>query len=89
MSTNERDTHFANFAELLLKEIWPHLPPLFNNEPPDDNDEAIQKTVEQIIARRAYDLVMHTLRSITETDLEYAISKEAIIAGIPDFSLEN
>ena len=51
--TNERDTHFAGFAKLLLQELmakYDHLPP--GQWGPAEKDELI-------ITRRAYDLMHH------------------------------
>ena len=49
MSTNDRDTHFLGFAKLLFRELY-------------GVDDTVEYPVpERLIARRAYDLVGHTL----------------------------
>lgn len=51
MSKNGRDTQFAGFAKVLLREM---------HEPIADY---WREDCEQIIARRAYDLACHVIRS--------------------------
>lgn len=71
MSTeNVRDTQFANFARLLLKEFWPELLTLFSNEPANEVDEIVKKQVEQIIARRVFDLAEHVIKHQHGSDLD-------------------
>jgi len=60
--TSPRDTQFAGFAALLLKEMWPELLGLFSNEPANEDDIIVEKAVEQMIARRTYDLLKHGMK---------------------------
>ena len=55
---NERDTHFASFAKLVAEEL--------PDPPVDDSYLGLptaewKETIQKIIARRAYDLMIHTL----------------------------
>lgn len=66
-----RDTQFAGFAELLSNELrgW----------------ELSKPDVKQIIARRAYDLVRHTIECTSHIDLDRLTSDEHTLR-IPDLT---
>ncbi len=82
MRENERDTHFAGFAKLLwdeFEDLGHRLPPDFNFTP-----ENWAWEVQQLVARRVYDLVMHTLfHSIDSFDPNYDYE---LLEGIPDLT---
>lgn len=72
---SDRDTHFLGFAKLLFREIkeeW-------------NEDLSFDATLHKIIARRAYDLVKHTIESTSHYDLDVLLSDEHV-AIIPDLT---
>jgi len=85
--TNERDTHFAGFAEMVAQElkgkelldIGNHIRPLSN--PPIDFD---YDGVKRIIARRDYDLVAHTVEYIKPEVYEGSSATWEFATDIPD-----
>ena len=81
MSTeNERDTHFANFASNLVKELDE------KDLIPDSHAKLIIKErMAIIIARRAYDLVLHTADCIDAAWL-VRLDLEEIPPRIPDMT---
>jgi hypothetical protein len=84
----ERKTHFQGFAELVAQELkeqgllWidTHVRPLV--DPPIDFD---YEKIKQIIAQRAYDLVLHAVWNIAPVDLERLLMKD-VAAKIPDLT---
>jgi hypothetical protein len=67
MSTNERDTKFAGFAELLYEDLKRDIAALFValGSPLASRGEEIERSqqlLKQTIAQRAYDLVEYVLR---------------------------
>lgn len=59
MSNNTpRDTQFQNFAKLLLEEVH------------DPIADSWREDTQEVIARRAYDLVAHILKSADPVDLD-------------------
>lgn len=67
-SNTDRDTHFAGFARSAIDEI---------NGAYSEDEEII------ILARRAYDLVGHTIESTEHIDLDRLSTQEHILR-IPD-----
>lgn len=59
-STNERDTHFQRFAELLLKEIEQAGAGM---SPQDYSPYRFEKVRRDVIAQRTYDLVYFLIES--------------------------
>lgn len=57
---NARDTQFAGFAKLLINDLMQA----------NSSDDRAKK--EQVIARRAYDLVKHTIRELQYDDDRYS-----------------
>lgn len=84
MSENPRDTQFKGFAKALMHEMV-----ALNGYGCIDisghwTDEDIQEYVDAI-ARRAYDLVVHTIYSVPPLAYECREDDE-IVASIPDFT---
>ncbi len=69
---NPRDTHFVGFAKLLADELK-----VTGGYPISE--------VKQLIARRAYDLVAHTLLNVSHYSMD-ALSSEEQIQEIPDMT---
>lgn len=83
MNKNEaRSTHFGTFAKLLLDELHAFAFQAFVMHREIEELE-IQK--EQIIARRAYDLVQHTVLSIGPADLDRLTTDECV-QSVPDLA---
>lgn len=84
MSTNERNTHFAGFAQAVRREeqnkacgIGLH----------DWTPTLAEKTGRDVVARRVYDLVVHILMHAPTSSLQHCCSRleaESCIADIPD-----
>jgi hypothetical protein len=72
---SDRDTRFLGFAALLAAEIA-------------NTDGWMLVDVERLIARRAYDLVQHTVESChdREEDIDCRMTEEALFSGIPDLT---
>ena len=70
-----RDTQFAGFAKMLWQELYHEI----------DWQQDSGEGVEQIIARRAYDLVSHTLLNTGPMMLD-CYSHEEQVAAIPDMT---
>lgn len=69
---SERDTHFLGFAKLLADELK-----VTGGYPISE--------VKQLIARRAYDLVAHTIENTEHIDLD-RLSTEEHVPRIPDLT---
>lgn len=81
MSNTPRDTQFAGFAEKLSQEIH-DMACSFTIFP----GAYVLKRMEcEIIARRAYDLVMHTLWNVASIDMETLFIDE-MAAKVPDLT---
>ena len=80
--SQERDTHFQNFAKLLWDELMAVTDGYIDVSNDGFDDEWIEKH-KAIIARRAYDLVKHTVLNIDEHWL-IALPYKEIPARIPD-----
>lgn len=80
MSTLPRDTQFIGFAQLLRAEVVKQLILL-------DVDISLeqQAIIDALIAKRAYDLVWHTLAHIDQSSLPYQ-PLVSIIPAIPDMT---
>ena len=76
MSENERDTKFQGFANLLLVEIY-------RNFGHSIEEGVNEEQLRLLIARRAYDLVKHTIWNINPSHLDTLLCDE-IPARIPD-----
>ena len=91
--SNERDTKFAGFAELVAQELkeqdllWigTHIRPL--TDPPVDFD---YEKVKLILARRAYDLVKHTTDFLDIYELNLALDHyydwDYLLEQVPDLT---
>src|SRR5260221_7211800 len=88
---NERDNHFAGFAKLLNDEL---LEDEANRAlrgrvvPYDEIHQAIalaREERERFIARRAYDLVLISIKEASANDLEYVSAQEKM-QYIPDMT---
>lgn len=74
---SERDTHFTGFADALFYALdW-------NDINIDMENDGWEDRWKQIIARRAYDLVGHTIESTEHIDLD-RLSTGEHITRIPD-----
>jgi hypothetical protein len=88
---SERDTHFRGFAHLLMQEIDEQIGAVteWGIEHEIDSQEKIGLELysrwRTVIARRAYDLVFHTIMNIDPYHLD-ALSTEEIPARIPDMT---
>lgn len=86
---SERDTKFAGFAALVLKEI----DDVIGQQAKDAREYGLNDKTETacahelgtLIARRAYDLVKHAIESIEHIDLD-RLSSEEQVGRIPDLS---
>jgi len=76
---NERDTHFTGFAKLLYDELEN-----LRYRRPFTPDEYVRE-VQTIIARRAYDLVFHTLMEVDPAWLDMLDTSEWT-GRIPDMT---
>lgn len=78
---NNRDTKFQGFAKLLADELYDALdgidPP--GVDFPDGHAVLWSSTVEPIIARRAYDLALHTLLEVGSLRVNYIYSGEELV----------
>ena len=84
--SDERDTKFAGFAELLLQELQPDLAMLFValGSPLKSSDQEVrvaENIIARVIAQRAYDLAVHIVDAVRETMLP-----ESIVDDIPDLT---
>ena len=84
----ERDTKFAGFASLLMRELGREA-----IKPDHDwNSQSGVVALEQIIAQRAYDLVDHVLNSLVndhlgiDYDLHHWPNEQLIDEYIPDLT---
>ncbi len=78
MSSNERDTHFKQFAEMLFEEF-----PWSFDICIESSEDGWEERWKQLIARRAYDLVVHTLSNTEHINLD-RLTEEEHAARIPD-----
>lgn len=81
MSEQERETHFARFADRLMDELLS----LCDYELVETASDRWRKEAEPIIARRAYDLVAHTIENTAHIDLD-RLSTEEHVLRIPDLA---
>ncbi len=84
----ERDTHFRGFAKLLYDDFLQLAredTSSIGEIAAPDYVEKWRMKVEQLIAERAYDLVLHTVWNIAPVDLERLFMKE-VAAKVPDFT---
>ena len=85
MSTNEeRDTHFKNFAKLLWQDLleangYGYIDVNKDDDPTDPTNYL------EVIAQRAYDLVLHTVWNTASIDLQRLLMTE-VAAKIPDIT---
>lgn len=75
-----RDTQFKAFAELLFGD-FPWRFDLYI----ESSDDGWEERWKQRIARRAYDLVSHTLLNVSMSDLDM-LSHEECVQRIPDMT---
>jgi hypothetical protein len=64
MNTNERDTHFKEFARLLYEELAQWQEPMLTTHLRCNLKQEQADAIALLIARRAYDLAEHVLDSI-------------------------
>lgn len=81
-----RDTQFRGFAKALLNELGDQG---FVFEGADDADREQQlECIEQLIARRAYDLACHVIDNVSESQAACRevnfITSEEVVSDIPD-----
>lgn len=81
MSSTERDTHFAGFAQVLLQEMFEGRSYIDFSK----FDEDVCEQYQLLFARRAYDLVHHAMWNIASIDLE-RLSMDECTHKIPDLS---
>lgn len=79
--TSPRDTQFAGFAKLLMQEL---IQADTGNIHTGD-DGALSRTWEALIARRAYDLVTHTVLSLGPANLDVLTADECV-QRVPDLA---
>ncbi len=81
--SNERDTHFAGFANLLDEEIEAALENIaeFSFVP-----DAISDDIKHIIAQRAYDLAYHFVESAYEHRGTFRGEINASVQMLPDLT---
>lgn len=72
-----RDIQFAHFATLLLDELLSHRDGMI------ETSDWWQEQARATIARRAYDLVQHTLERVEPSTLAYQPLSD-VIARVPD-----
>lgn len=83
MSENPRDTQFKGFASLILGEMLQASKTYSGLI--DSESSTWQEAMQQIIARRAYDLIEHTICS--ENPIAHqCMSEDEIVASIPDLT---
>lgn len=83
MNQNEaRATQFAAFARMVLDELHAVA---FDALVMRRNSEELNRQQEQIIARRAYDLVQHAMLSIGPADLDMLTTEECV-QRVPDLA---
>ncbi len=86
MDEQERKEHFQGFAELLMQELNKNdLLDLSNARIQDTIEQRKTRLIKQIIAERAYDLVLHAVWNIAPVDLERLFMKE-VAAKVPDIT---
>lgn len=78
---NKRDTQFAGFAEKLYQEIQ-EMACSYRTAP---SPEELKQRECEIIARRAFDLVLHTVWNVAPIDLERLFMHE-VAAKVPDMA---
>jgi hypothetical protein len=90
MSADPRSTHFVNFARLLREELFDVWGVYIESSNANWHEE-----MEEIISRRAYDLVIHTLTNLNglswrktgETEEIYrAYLQETLQDDVPDMT---
>ncbi len=85
---SERDTHFRGWAKRVQQELDMVLQKqvgfIYSGVTLYNGDE-IHRLLEQVLARRAYDLVSHTILNIDPYHLD-ALPSEEIPARIPDMT---
>lgn len=79
MATTPRDSQFAHFAELLVNEL------LQCRDGQMDASDYWREQANATIARRAYDLVQHTINHVNPIALEFT-TKSVVSAAIPDMT---
>lgn len=82
-SENERDTHFFEFAKLLLKEIEQAGAGM---SPQDYSPYRFEKVRRDVIAQRAYDLAVHIVNAIYVSQHRPCTFHELIQDYIPDMT---
>jgi hypothetical protein len=84
---NERDTQFKGFATLLRQDIFKQLQWLDFGFTPKQQ-ESIDRAIEKLIARRAYDLVKHAIESCTlqEENVGARMNEDYLLSNIPDMT---
>jgi hypothetical protein len=95
--SEERDSHFAGFARLLIPELDAQVGAVTTwamEQGVDDEQKIAQELAARwrlLLARRAYDLVEHALKEAEERDLfaddlygRFRLSTGAKISEIPD-----
>lgn len=86
--TQERDTHFQGFADLLFPEVSKLFFTLYariEEHRPIEVIDAVEDEIRTLLAQRGYDLVKHTVLHIDPYHLD-ALPYEEIPARIPDIT---
>jgi hypothetical protein len=84
MSTQERDTHFQGFSNLLFPEISQLFFTMYARileHGQIEEIDSIKDEIKTLIAQRAYDLVYHSLDNIWEVH-----NPAILISKIPDIT---
>jgi hypothetical protein len=81
MSDNTRDIQFQGFSRSLMNELGDEGFVFEGSDDPDQEERL--KQIQLIIARRAYDLVEHTIDQIT-VDIRELFSDRELLERIPD-----
>ena len=84
-NTNERNTHFAGFAKALWQELLAVDEGHIDISDYNRIDEEMMEQYRAIIARRAYDLVQHTILNIGPADLDMLTTEECV-QRVPDLT---
>lgn len=79
---SDRDTHFSGFAKLLINELREKATITVM---PNAAYDYVEPFIQHIIAKRAYDLVDHAIKSIEDIDVD-SFNHDEIALLIPDLT---
>lgn len=85
--SNPRDTHFLGFASALFQEMQADLTALYValGSRREQDIASAESIIQQLIARRTYDLVKHTILNIGPADLDMLTTEECV-QRVPDLT---